>query len=90
MRLQERIRVHSLTIEQLRGELRELERALLDLHFDAGLNKLSNTSGLRNTRKKIAAMKTIIREKELLDEHGFTTMEEYKAFQGANRKAYSS
>jgi ribosomal protein L29 len=90
MKLQERIRLHGLTIEQMQGELRDVERAMLDFRFDAGLNRLTNTAGMHHARKRIAALKTIIREKELLATHGFATMDEYKTYQVANRKTYQA
>ncbi|OPZ80202.1 MAG: hypothetical protein BWY76_03430 [bacterium ADurb.Bin429] len=39
----------------------------------------------RSYSQRIAALKTIIREKELMAEHGFSSMREYQAYQaGAN------
>lgn len=80
--------LHNLTIEQLQGELQTTERKLLDLRFDNGLNRLTNTAGLHNTRKRIAVIKTLIREKELLATSGFATMDEYKAFKVTERKVF--
>ena len=85
MKLQERDRLHKMTIDELNKELAEAERTLLTYRFDAGLNRLTNPAGMHNTRKRIAALKTIIREKELMAEHGFSSMREYQAYQaGAN------
>jgi len=78
-----------LTIDQLRGELADTERSLLDFRFDAGLNRLSNPAGMHNARKRIAVLKTLIREKELLQASGFASMDEYKAYARAERKAYA-
>jgi len=89
VKLQERRRLHGLTSDQLRGELAESERALLDFRFDAGLNRLSNPAGMHNARKRIAVLYTLIREKELLQNSGFATMDEYKIFAHAEHKAYA-
>lgn len=86
MKLEERRRVHDLTIEQLQHELVDAERELLNHRFDAGMKRLSNPAAIHNTRKRIAMYKTLIREKELLTETGFTTMDEYKAFRVAETR----
>lgn len=88
MKLDERRRLHGLTNDELRNELGVAERALLDLRFDAGLNRLSNPAALHNTRKRIAMLKTLIRQHELLAEHNFATMDEYKAYKAAENRAY--
>ncbi len=88
MKLNERTRLHGLSKEELEKELAEAERALLDFRFDAGLNRLSNPAGMHNTRKRVAVLKTLIREKELLSEHAFSSMREYQVFQAAANKAY--
>jgi ribosomal protein L29 len=70
--------------------LHEAERALLNFRFDAGLNRLTNTAGMHNARKKIAVVKTLLSEQELLAESGFSSMEEYKAYKVAERRAYKA
>jgi len=85
VKLQERDRLHRMTIDELKKELAEAERALLTYRFDAGLNRLTNPAGMHNTRKRIAVLKTLIRENELMAAHGFRSMREYQAYQaGAN------
>lgn len=88
MNLTERKRLHELTIEQLQQELKDAETALLNFRFDAGLNRLTNPAGMHNARKQIARLKTLIREKELITDMGFSSMDEYKAFKQAERKSY--
>ncbi len=88
MKLEERRRLHDLTKEQLQDELHKAEETLLNYRFDAGMNRLTNPAGLHNTRKRIAVLKTLIRQKELLADSGFNTMEEYKAYKSAERRAY--
>jgi len=79
---------HTKTVPELQAELITNERQLLDLRFDAGLNKLTNPALLTHTRKHIALLKTLIREHELMTEHGFATMQEYKAYKTTERKTH--
>lgn len=88
MKLEERRRIHDMSKEQLQHELAESERTLLNHQFDAGLKRLTNPAGLHNTRKRIAMLKTLIRERELLADSGFTSMEEYKAYRVTERKVF--
>ncbi|MHB9133410.1 MAG: 50S ribosomal protein L29 [Armatimonadota bacterium] len=88
MKLNERQDLHKMTKEQLLTELTEAERTYLNFRFDAGLKRLTNSAGMHNSRKRIALLKTLIREKELLAEHNYTSMDEYKAHVVAERKAY--
>lgn len=90
MKMDERRRLHELTKEQLNTELAETERALLDLQFDKGLKRLTNPAALHNTRKRIAVLKTLIRQRELLEETSLGSMEEYKAFRVAEKREYAS
>lgn len=88
MRLDERRRLHDLSTEQLQHELAEAQRTLLNHRFDAGLKRLTNPAGLHNTRKLIAMLKTLLRERELLEETGLNNIEEYKVYRIAERKAF--
>lgn len=88
MKLNERTRLHGLSTEELEKELADAERALLNFRFDAGLNRLSNPAGMHNTRKRVATLKTLITEKALMAEHGFSSMREYQAFKAAANAAH--
>lgn len=88
MKLDERRRLHQLSVDELTKELLDAQRKLLDYRFDVGLNRLTDSAGMHKTRKLIAILKTLIREKELLAGSGFTTMDEYKVYKHAERKAY--
>jgi ribosomal protein L29 len=88
MKLQERRDLHALTSAQLQTQLLEAERDMLNFRFDAGLNRLSNSASMHKTRKRIAVLKMLIRENELLAETGFSSVEEYKAFKVSERRAY--
>lgn len=88
MKLEERRRIHGLTKEQLQHELAEAEQALLNHRFDAGMKRLSNPAGIHNARKRIAMLMTLLRQRELLEQSGFATMDEYKAYRVAERRVY--
>lgn len=88
MKLDERRRLHGLSKDALIAELQDAEQSLLEFRFASGMNRLSNPGGMHTARKRIAILKTLIREKELLAESGFATMEEYKAYRHAERRMY--
>lgn len=52
--------------KELRGLLSEKRKELFDLKLDNKQNKLKNTRSIFNTRKEIAKILTLIKEKELL------------------------
>lgn len=49
--------------DELEGKLEELQRHLFDLRAQAVTEKLENSKAVINTRRDIARIKTIIREK---------------------------
>ncbi len=51
--------------EQLRSELNERQKHLFDLRSQAVTEKLEDPSQLGKTRKDIARIKTVIRQREL-------------------------
>ena len=51
--------------EQLRHELVEQQKHLFDLRSQAVTEKLEDPSQLRKTRKDIARMQTVLRQREL-------------------------
>jgi len=53
------------TNEELAKELNELKNELFKLRFQHATNQLKNPMTIREVKKKIAQVKTIIREKEL-------------------------
>ncbi len=65
MRIQE-IRVFS--SEELKKQLDEAYRELFNLRFRLATRQLVNYQEIRNVRKRIARIKTIIRERALLEE----------------------
>ncbi len=50
---------------ELGTELGDQERALMNLRFRKATLQLTNTNELANTRKSIARIKTVIREREI-------------------------
>ena len=52
------------TIEELKRDLHEQQEELLRFRFQANLGKLENAIIMRNARRSIAKIKTIINEKE--------------------------
>ena len=53
------------TNEELARELSELKKELFKLRFQHATNQLKNPMVIREVKKKIAQVKTILREKEL-------------------------
>lgn len=60
--------IREMTHEELNKELRELKSELFKLRFQLATNQLENPMRLREVRKSIARVKTIMREKELKGE----------------------
>ena len=57
--------VRELSDSELEKELTEQERALMNLRFRKATMQLKNTNELGNTRKTIARIKTVIRERAI-------------------------
>ena len=53
--------------EELKKLIDEEERNLVDLRFAHQLKQLTNTAKLKITKKEMARMKTILRERELAE-----------------------
>ena len=56
-----------MTSSDLEKELVELKSELFKLRFQLATNGLDNPMKIRNTKKNIARIKTVLREKELED-----------------------
>jgi large subunit ribosomal protein L29 len=59
--------IRALTDEQLSEELEKTSRELMDLRFRAATNQLPDTNVPRTVRKSIARLKTVIRERQLVE-----------------------
>ncbi len=57
--------IREMSTEEIIKRIAEEESNLVDLRFQNELKNLTNTAKLRNTRKDIARMKTVLREREL-------------------------
>ena len=59
--------IRALTDEQLKEELEKTSRELMDLRFRAATNQLPDSNVPRTVRKSIARLKTVIRERQLVE-----------------------
>jgi len=57
--------IRSLTVEELKKQLEEAHQELFNLRFRLATKQLVNHRELPRVKKKIAQLKTIIREREL-------------------------
>lgn len=60
--------VRELDDSELWRELQQQERALMNLRFQKTTRQLTNTNALRDTRRTIARIHTVIREREIVKE----------------------
>lgn len=58
--------IYSKTEKELRDLVKEKREELFHLNLDVRQNKLKNTRSIFNTRKEIARILTLIKEKELV------------------------
>ena len=59
--------IRALTDEQLGEELEKTNREMMDLRFRAATNQLPNSNLPRSVRKSIARLRTVIRERQLVE-----------------------
>ncbi|MBO5309839.1 MAG: 50S ribosomal protein L29 [Clostridia bacterium] len=57
--------IKSLTNAELTSKLSELKSELFNLRFSLATGNLPNNSQIKNVKKEIARIKTILREREL-------------------------
>lgn len=60
--------IRQMSTEEIKKRILEEQKNLIDLRFQHELKNLTNTAKLRLTRKDIARMKTVLRERELQQE----------------------
>ena len=58
--------LRAMTDDEMTAELDETHRALMNLRFRAATMQLANTNEIRKTRKRIARINTLLRERELV------------------------
>ena len=54
----------------LRNELEATQRALFNLRFQASTRQLADVSQVRSARRRVARIKTLLHQRELLAEYG--------------------
>ena len=59
--------IRALSDEQLGEELEKASRELMDLRFRAATNQLPDSNLPRSVRKSIARLRTVIRERQLVE-----------------------
>ncbi len=57
--------LHQLTVDELNTKIKELTEELFNLRFRHAIGQLENPASLKNVKKDIAKIKTILREREL-------------------------
>jgi large subunit ribosomal protein L29 len=57
--------LRELTTEELQAKLKELEEEVFNLKFQVASQQLENTARLKDSRRDIARLKTVMREKAL-------------------------
>ena len=57
--------LHEMTVEELNAKMKELSEELFNLRFRHAIGQLENSASLKNTKKDIAKIKTILREREI-------------------------
>ena len=62
--------VRELNSNELWRELQEQERSLMNLRFQKTTRQLTNTNALRDTRRNIARIHTVIRERQIVEQLG--------------------
>ncbi|MGB9553072.1 MAG: 50S ribosomal protein L29 [bacterium] len=62
------LKLHDFTLEELRGKLADLKSELFNLRFQLSTGQLRNPMRIKEVRKDIARILTVIRQKELEQE----------------------
>jgi large subunit ribosomal protein L29 len=60
--------LRDLTIDELREKLRQFKEELFNLRFQNAIGQLGNTSRIKEVRRTIARVLTVMREKEIPSE----------------------
>jgi ribosomal protein L29 len=66
MKAQEKKELHTKTINELSKLIKDATTSLAKYKIENAQNKLKNTNSLTDTRRTIAVLRTILREKELI------------------------
>ncbi|MGL4523445.1 MAG: 50S ribosomal protein L29 [Bacilli bacterium] len=57
--------IRDLTTTEIEAKIKSLKEELFNLRFQLATGQLENTARIREVRKAIARMKTVVREREL-------------------------
>lgn len=57
--------IKALSIEELNAKVKELNTELFNLRFSHATRNLANPLAIRNVRREIAKVKTVLREKQM-------------------------
>ncbi len=57
--------LRELTAEELQAKLKELEEEVFNLKFQIASQQLENTARLKESRRDVARLKTVMREKAI-------------------------
>lgn len=57
--------LHDMTTEELNTKLKELKEELFNLRFRHAIGQLENPASLKNCKKDIAKVMTILRQREI-------------------------
>lgn len=57
--------IREMSVEDLRGKEKELSEQLFRLRFQKSIGQLDNALKLRETRRDIARVKTVLKEKQV-------------------------
>ena len=61
-------KIREMTTQELHNELKKLKRELFNLRFQLATHQLENPMRIREVKRTIARIKTIMRERELEQE----------------------
>lgn len=59
--------IKGLSIDELKAKVKELNEELFNLRFSHATRNLANPLAIRNVRRDIAKVKTVLREKEIAE-----------------------
>lgn len=62
--------IHQMSTEEIRSRLDDTRQELMNLRFQVVTGQQTDTSQLKKTRRLIAQLETILRERELAEERG--------------------
>ena len=71
--------LRAMSDDELGGELEETRRALFNLRFQAATRQLADVSQVRAARRRVARIKTLQRERELIAAYGAAEATEVEA-----------